>query len=311
MKAALFPGQGSQAVGMGADLYAAHALVRDRFAQASDILGFSLSDVCFNGPENELVQTSRAQPALFVHSLVLWELWGASRPRFDFAAGHSLGEFSALTAAGALDFESGLKLVQARATAMQHACDRRPGTMAALLQMPPERLDDLLSEGLKAGVVVTANFNSESQIVVSGEHAAVDRVVQCAADFGARRATPLKVGGAFHSPLMEPARTELKLALDATKFRRPVCPVIMNVSAQPESDPDEIRRKLGAQIVSPVRWWQTLRFLNEHKLDWAVEVGSGQVLKGLAKRVLPDTEVVGLGSQADLERLIAPTGVVS
>lgn len=292
-------------MGMARDLCDAHARARERFAQASDLLGFSLSDVCFNGPESELVRTSRAQPALFVHSLILWELWGDSRPHFDYVAGHSLGEFSALAAAGAFDFESGLKLVQARALAMQHACDRHQGTMAALSHLSPDRLEGLLAEGLKEGVVVAANFNSDSQIVVSGEPAAIARVVQCAADFGARRATPLKVGGAFHSPLMEPARLELAEALKSVNLKRPACPVVMNVSAQPTSDPEQIRRQLEDQIVSPVRWSQTLEFLGESGVDFAIEVGAGQVLKGLARRALPDAEITSLSTAADLERMSA------
>ena len=306
MKAAMFPGQGSQSVGMAADLYEAHPLARERFAQASDILGFSLSEVCFNGPEAALVQTSRAQPALFVHSLILWELWGSSRPRFDFVAGHSLGEFSAVTASGAIDFEAGLRLVQARAQAMQIACDKNPGSMAALTQLPADQLDALLSEGAKAGVVVAANYNSEAQVVVSGTPSAIDHVVKIAADFGARRAVALKVGGAFHSPLMEPAREELKKALDRTTFGRPSCPVVMNVTGLPETEPDTLRTLLGAQMVSPVKWWQSMQYLGAHKVDWAVEVGSGQVLKGLAKRIVPDVEMASLTTQADFERVMAP-----
>lgn len=311
MKAALFPGQGSQSVGMAADLYEAHALARERFAQASEILGFSLSDVCFNGPETALVQTSRAQPALFVHSLILWELWGTSRPRFDFVAGHSLGEFSAVTASGAIDFVAGLRLVQARAQAMQIACDRNPGTMAALTQLPPEQLDPLLEAGRTAGVVVAANYNSEAQVVVSGTPSAIEHLVKIAGDFGARRAVALKVGGAFHSPLMEPAREELKKALDRTPFGRPSYPVVMNVTGLPESDPDSIRTLLGAQMVSPVKWWQSMQYLGAHQVDWAVEVGSGQVLKGLAKRILPEVELTSLTTQADYERLMAPIQAAS
>ncbi len=291
---------------MAADLYEAHSLARDRFAQASEILGFSLSEVCFNGPEAALVQTSRAQPALFVHSLILWELWGAARPRFDFVAGHSLGEFSAVTASGAIDFESGLRLVQARASAMQIACDRNPGTMAALTQLPADKLNDLLAEGGRAGVVVAANYNSEAQVVVSGLPEAVDHLVKVAGDFGARRAVVLKVGGAFHSPLMEPAREELKKALDRTTFARPSCPVVMNVTGTPETDPNALRTLLEAQIVSPVKWWQSMQYLGAHQVDWVVEVGSGQVLKGLAKRILTDVELVTLTTQADFERLMAP-----
>lgn len=291
---------------MAADLHAAHALARERFQQASEILGFDLADVCFNGPETALVQTSRAQPALFVHSLIVWELWGSARPQFDYVAGHSLGEFSAVTASGAIDFESGLRLVQARASAMQTACDRTPGTMAAITQMPSENLEGLLAEGRKSGIVVAANYNSEGQIVVSGEHAAIEHVVKSASDFGARRAIALKVGGAFHSPLMESAREELKQALDRTSFRRPMCPVVMNVSATAESDPEKIRGYLEAQIVSPVKWSQSMQYLGEKKVVWAAEIGSGQVLKGLAKRTLPEAEVVGLTTQADLERLLSP-----
>jgi [acyl-carrier-protein] S-malonyltransferase len=305
MKAALFPGQGSQTVGMARDLFDAHSAARERFAQASDLLGFSLSDVCFEGPDTELVRTSRAQPALFVHSLILWELWGDARPEFDFLAGHSLGEFSALAAAGVLDFESGLKLVQARANAMQHACDKLPGTMAALTFLPPENLQPLLVEGLKAGLVVPANINSESQIVVSGEIPAVERVVACAGEFGARKAIRLKVGGAFHSPLMESAREELTAALKNVELKSALCPVVMNVSALPTRDPEVIRRQLAEQMVMPVLWWQTMKFLAERRVNSATEVGSGQVLKGLAKRTLPDVELSSLTTLADLERISA------
>lgn len=300
----MFPGQGSQGVGMAADLHASHALARERFAQASEMLGYSLEEVCFHGPETELVRTSRAQPALFVHSLVLWELWGGARPSFDFLAGHSLGEFSAVTASGAIDFESGLRLVQARASAMQVACDAQPGAMAALTQLPPERLDDLLLEGMKSGLVVAANYNSEAQVVVSGEPAAVEHVVRVAGDFGARRAVALKVGGAFHSPLMESAKAQLEKALAETAFRRPKVPVVMNVTGQPETDPEDIRRLLALQLVSPVKWLQSMQLLGVRGVDWIVEVGSGQVLRGLAKRILPGAELAGLATQADLEQIL-------
>jgi [acyl-carrier-protein] S-malonyltransferase len=305
MHTALFPGQGSQEVGMARDLYLGYEIARLRFEEAADVLGYSLKDVCFDGPADELVQTSRAQPAIFVHSLILWELWGDARPDFRYAAGHSLGEFSALTAAGALDFATGMKLVGIRSQAMQKACDDRPGTMAAVTHLPQDKYDDLVAAGSQCGIVVPANYNALKQVVFSGETAAVERIVSVARDFGARRALVLKVGGAFHSPLMEGARQELACALDDAAISAPAIPVVLNVTAQPTQSPDEIRNRLKEQLVSPVRWWQTLQYLGEAGLTHATEIGPGQVIGGLVAQTLPDAERDSIVTREDLIRVTA------
>jgi [acyl-carrier-protein] S-malonyltransferase len=305
MHTAFFPGQGSQEVGMARDLYDGYAQARQRFEEAADVLGYALKDVCFDGPADELVQTSRAQPAIFVHSLILWELWGDARPDFSFAAGHSLGEFSALTAAGAFEFATGLKLVGIRSKAMQKACDDHPGTMAAVTHLPQDKIEDLVAAGSEAGTVVPANYNAEKQVVFSGETKAVEKIVSVAKDFGARRALVLNVGGAFHSPLMEDARQELAQALDDAVVSAPVIPVVLNVTAMPTQSPDEIRTRLKEQLVSPVRWWQTLQYLGEAGLTHATEIGPGQVIQGLVKQTLPHVQRDTMVTREDLVRATA------
>jgi [acyl-carrier-protein] S-malonyltransferase len=292
---------------MARDLFDGYDHARLRFEEAADVLGYDLKGVCFNGPAEDLVQTSRAQPAIFVHSLILWELWGEAKPEFSFAAGHSLGEFSALTAAGAVDFATGLGLVGVRSQAMQKACDHRPGTMAAVTHLPLDRYEDLLAAASESGIVVPANYNAEKQVVFSGETAAVEKIVALAKDFGARRALMLNVGGAFHSPLMESARQELAQALDDASFSAPSIPVVLNVTARPTQAPDEICSRLKEQLVSPVRWWQTLQYLGEAGLTHATEIGPGQVIQGLVKQTLPEAERDSIVTAEDLIRVSTGT----
>ena len=283
MKAYVFPGQGSQFTGMGKDLYEQHPLAKELFEQANDILGYRISDVMFEGSDEDLRQTKITQPAIFLHSVIKACLAGDSfQP--DAVAGHSLGEFSALVAAGAIRFEDGLKLVQQRALAMQRACEAQPGTMAAILG-----LEDSIVENICAGIediVVPANYNSPGQLVISGTISGVEAAVEKLKEAGAKRAVMLPVGGAFHSPLMEPAREELQAALENTVFKAPVCPIYQNVNAQPVTDPEEIRLNLISQLTAPVRWTQTIRNMIEHGVTHFTETGgNGSVLRGLIRQV--------------------------
>lgn len=282
MKAFVFPGQGAQFSGMGKDLYDASEQARTRFEQANAILGFDIASIMFEGTDEELKQTRVTQPAIFLHSVILAELLGDS---FDpgVVAGHSLGEFSALVAAGALTFEDGLKLVSERALAMQAACEATPSTMAAVLG-----LDDAVVEEICAateGVVVAANYNCPGQLVISGAVPAVEAACAALTEAGARRALLLPVGGAFHSPLMEPARERLAAAIDATAFHAPRCPIVQNVNAQAENDPDHIKANLIAQLTGAVRWTQSMHTMMELGATEVVEVGPGKVLQGLFKKV--------------------------
>ncbi len=286
MKAYVFPGQGAQFTGMGKDLYEQFELAAKLFEQANDILGYRLSDVMFEGSEEDLRQTSITQPAIFLHSVIKALLAGDDfRP--EAAAGHSLGEFSALVAAGAMDFEDGLRLVQQRASAMQRACEARPGTMAAILGLEDAVVERICTE--IADTVVPANYNSPGQLVISGTIAGVEAAVERLKEAGAKRAVMLSVGGAFHSPLMEPAREELQAALENTAFRSPVCPVYQNVNAEPVTDPDQIRANLIAQLTAPVRWTQTIRNMIDHGVTHFTETGgTGTVLRGLIRQVNRD-----------------------
>lgn len=291
MKAFVFPGQGAQFVGMGKDLYENNAQARELFEKANEILGFRITDLMFNGTEEDLKQTRVTQPAVFLHSVILAKTLGTDfNP--DMVAGHSLGEFSALTAAGALSFEDGLRLVAARAKAMQKACELKPSTMAAIIALPDEKVEEICAS--IPGVVVAANYNCPGQIVISGEIEAINAACEAAKAAGAKRALPLKVGGAFHSPLMEPARAELASAIEATEIHTPVCPVYQNVDALPHTDPAKIKANLVAQLTAPVRWTQTVRNMIADGATEFVELGPGKVLQGLVSKISRDVTAAGL-----------------
>lgn len=285
MKAFVFPGQGAQFVGMGKDLYESSAEAKEMFEKANDILGFRITDLMFDGTEDDLKQTKVTQPAVFLHSVILAKTLGEEfKPAM--VAGHSLGEFSALTAAGALKFEDALKLVSARARAMQKACEIKPSTMAAVLALPDEKVEKICN-GID-GVVVAANYNCPGQVVISGEVEAVNAACEAAKAAGAKRALVLKVGGGFHSPMMEPARQELAEAIAATEFSTPVCPVYQNVDARPHTDPEEIKQNLIAQLTAPVRWTQSVQNMIADGATEFISVGPGSVLSGLISKISRD-----------------------
>ena len=285
MKAYVFPGQGAQFVGMGKDLYERSALAKEMFEKANAILGFSITDLMFAGTDEDLKQTKVTQPAVFLHSTVLAAVLGDSfKP--DMVAGHSLGEFSALVANRSLSFEDGLVLVSKRATAMQKACEKTPSTMAAIIGMDDKVVEEVCTS--ISEVVVPANYNSPGQIVISGSNKGIDMAIEALKAKGAKRALKLPVGGAFHSPLMEPARAELEEAIRNTNFSIPVCPVYQNVNAIPSSDPDIIKANLVAQLTSPVKWTQSVINMIAAGADVFIEVGPGCVLQGLIVKVNRD-----------------------
>lgn len=280
-QAYIFPGQGSQFPGMAKDLYESNETAREMLEKANDILGFRITDIMFEGTAEDLKQTKVTQPAIFLHSVVLAKCMPDFRP--DMVAGHSLGEFSALVAAGAMDFEEGLKLVSIRAQAMQKACETVPGAMAAVLALPAEKIEEICASC--EGTVVAANYNCDGQIVISGEKEAVAKACALMKEAGAKRALPLPVGGAFHSPLMEPARAELAEGIEKAIFHTPICPVYQNVTAAATSDPMEIKANLLAQLTSPVRWTQSVRNMLKDGAGHFIEVGPGKVLQGLVAKI--------------------------
>lgn len=287
-KAFVFPGQGSQFPGMCKDLYDAHAEAREMCQTADRLLGFSLTDVMFEGTADDLKQTKVTQPAVFLHSVVAQRLMTIEKP--DMVAGHSLGEFSALVACGALRFEDALLLVSARAQAMQAACEANPGTMAAVLGLPDEKVVEIC-EAEKNGVVVAANFNCPGQVVISGEVEAVDTVCVAMKEAGARRALRLPVGGAFHSPLMAPAAEDLKEAILKTEFHKPFCPIYQNVTAKAETEPGIIRENLLKQLTAPVRWTQSVQNMIADGASEFYEFGPGDVLKGMIRKINPEVQL--------------------
>lgn len=282
MKAYVFPGQGAQFVGMGKDLYDRFPLAQEMFEKADQILGFWITDLMFHGTDEDLKQTRVTQPAIFLHSTILAAVMGSSFTP-AMTAGHSLGEFSALTACRAISFEDGLVLVSKRALAMQKACEMRPSTMAAILGMDDKIVEDVCAS--ISDIVVPANYNSPGQIVISGSNEGIDKAIEALKEKGARRALKLAVGGAFHSPLMEPARIELEEAIRATSFNKPVCPVYQNVNALPSTDPEVIKKNLVAQLTSPVRWTQSVINMISDGATSFIEVGPGNVLQGLVKKI--------------------------
>ncbi len=285
-KAYVFPGQGAQYCGMGKELYENSVEARDMFEQANEILGFRITDVMFEGTAEELKQTKVTQPAVFLHSVVLAKVLGVEP---SAVAGHSLGEFSALVVAGALSFEDGLRLVAKRAMAMQKACEAEQGTMAAVLALPDATIEQVCES--VEGVVVAANYNCPGQLVISGAVDAVNEACAKLKEAGARRALVLPVGGAFHSPLMEPARKELAEAIELAHFKEPVCPIYQNVDALPHTSPEEIKANLVAQLTAPVRWTQIVENMTNNGISSYIELGPGTVLRGLISKISPDVEV--------------------
>ena len=294
MKAFVFPGQGSQFVGMGKDLYENNALAKELFDKADEILGFKITDIMFAGTDEQLKQTNVTQPAVFLHSVISALCLGDDfKPAM--VAGHSLGEFSALVAAGALSFEDGLKLVAARANAMQKACEANPGTMAAIIGLSDEKVEEVCSEVSADGqIVVAANYNCPGQLVISGNVEAVNAACEKLKEAGAKRALPLKVGGAFHSPLMQPAKDELQAAIEQTEFAAPSCPVYQNVDAKTHTDAAEIKANLTAQLTSPVRWTASVQAMIADGADDFTECGPGKALQGMIGRIDKNVAVKGI-----------------
>lgn len=284
MKAFVFPGQGAQFVGMGKDLYENNAEARAMFEKANEILGFRITDLMFEGTDEDLRQTKVTQPAIFLHSVIIAKVIEETTGiKPDMAAGHSLGEFCALVVAGALSFEDGLRLVSARAQAMQKACEMKPSTMAAIIALPDEKVEEICES--VDGVVVCANYNCPGQLVISGEIEAIDAACAKATEAGAKRALKLKVGGAFHSPLMQPAQEELAEAIAEAEFSTPVCPVYQNVDGKPHTDPEEIKANLIKQLTAPVRWTYDVEAMIADGADEFIELGPGAVLQGLVKKI--------------------------
>ena len=289
MQAYIFPGQGAQFSGMGLDLYEKSSVAQEIFEQANEILGFHITDIMFEGTDEDLKQTKVTQPAIFLHSVILGKMMGKDfKP--DMVAGHSLGEFSALVSNGALSFEDGLSLVSQRAIAMQKACELVPGTMAAVIRLEDAEVERICEA--TEGIVVPANYNCPGQLVISGEVDAINRACEALKEAGARRAMVLPVGGAFHSPLMEPAREELAAAIENTNFSKPTCPIYQNVTTTAVTNADEIKQNLIAQLTSPVKWTQSVKQMVADGATLFTEVGPGKVLQGLVKKIEPSAEAV-------------------
>ena len=305
--ALFFPGQASQYVGMGKDLYENSAEVRALYELASDLLRVDIANLSFNGPAEELKRTMYTQPAILLHSLAVLQVIGGDLPSFEYAAGHSLGEYGALAVCGAMSFEDAVKSVVRRATLMEEACKKNPGTMAAIMGLNEEQLEKVCQEASSAGVVVPANFNSNSQTVISGSLAGVAKASELAKAAGAKRAIPLEVGGAFHSPLMQSARDGLKECIQSITLSTPRKAVIANVTGRPFSTTEDIRRLLVEQVTSPVKWAQTMSYLKDAGVTRVVEIGPGKVLTGMAKREMQLEQVVNLDTLDDIRTFATVT----
>ena len=294
MKAFVFPGQGAQFVGMGKDLYDNNATAKELFEKANEILGYRITDIMFEGTDEDLKQTKVTQPAVFLHSVISAICMG-DKFQPEMTAGHSLGEFSALVAAGALSFEDGLKLVYARAMAMQKACEMAPSTMAAIIGLADEKVEEICASINREGyVVIPANYNNPGQLVISGNIEAINEACAKLKEAGAKRALPLKVGGAFHSPLMQPAKDELQAAIEQTEFHEPMCPIYQNVDGRPHTQPEEIKQNLIAQLTSPVRWTQCVQSMIADGADDFTECGPGKALQGMIVKINREVNVHGV-----------------
>ena len=298
----LFPGQGSQYVGMAKDLYDAHSEVKELYSTAERILGFDLARICFEGPPELLVQTQYTQPAIFTHSIALWTLLRDQDIKPAFTAGHSLGEYSALVAAGALSFEDGLLAVKNRSLFMQEACDKNKGTMAAIIGLSEKDILSICRQASLHGIIQPANFNGTDQIAISGEIRAVEKGIELAKEMGAKRAILLQVAGAYHSELMRPAQDKFKNIIEKIEIKKPTVPVVANVNAEPVSEPSEIKKLLVDQITMPVLWQQSMERMYKDGVKTFVEIGPGKVLQGLLKRSLKDANGYGIDKLADLEK---------
>lgn len=298
----LFPGQGAQYVGMAKDLYDSRPEVKELYSTAEQILGCDLAKICFEGPPEILVQTQHTQPAIFVHSVALWTLMREQRLKPVFTAGHSLGEYTALVAAGALSFEDGLEAVRKRSLLMQEACEKSEGTMAAIIGLTEKEVLPICQEAKSYGIIQPANFNSKDQIAISGERGAVERGVELAKERGAKRAILLEVAGAFHSELMRPAQVKFKQAIEGLEVKKPAFPVVANVSAEPVYEPSHIKELLTKQITMPVLWYQSMERMYIEGVRSFVEIGPGKVLQGLLKRSFKDTKNFGIDKLVDLEK---------
>lgn len=303
----MFPGQASQYVGMAKDLYAHSDDVKALYKMCSNEIGEDISKLSFDGPAEKLKQTRFTQPAILLHSLAVLKILKAALPKFDFTCGHSLGEYGALAVAGALSFETAIKAVVKRAVLMEESCRKNPGTMAAIIGLDERQVEQVCKDASKSGIVVPANFNSQNQIVISGEIEAVKNACELAKKAGAKRALLLEVGGAFHSPLMAPAREGLKKYLDGVELKVTSATVIANVTAQPVKNASEIKKLLVEQITAPVKWAQTMEFLSKNNVTTVIEIGPGKVLSGMAKRDMAVEKIINLDTLSDIETLAAVT----